>query len=48
MAVDIVQGLVFTGIGNVALNGVQALLHAGVHLIPFLGPVLSKILALVV
>lgn len=48
MVVDITQGLVFTGVGKIAIDGVQALLHAAVNLIPVAGPLLWKLLHLVV
>lgn len=34
-------------IAEVAIDGVQALVHAGLNLIPFAGPVLGKVLGLV-
>jgi hypothetical protein len=38
MVVNIVEG---------AVDGIQALVHAGLHLIPLAGPVLAKIVGLV-
>jgi hypothetical protein len=38
MIVNIVEG---------AVDGVQGLVHAGLHLIPVLGPILAKIVGLV-
>lgn len=51
MGVNIVQALV--GGADVVVvqgvvNGVQGLIHAGVSLIPVLGPILSKVLGLLV
>jgi hypothetical protein len=48
MLVNVVQGLVVQGVGQFSVDGLQALVHTGVRLIPILGPyVLDPILKLI-
>lgn len=47
MVVNIVQGLVMQAVGQHAIDGVQSLAHAALHLVPVAGPLLSKIVGLV-
>lgn len=48
MLVNVVQGLVVQAVGQHTIDGVQGLLHAGLNLIPVIGPLLGKFLGLVV
>lgn len=47
MVVNIVQGLIFQAVGQHTIDGVQSLVHGAIHLVPVAGPVLAKILGLV-
>lgn len=48
MGINLVQDLVVQGVGQHALDAAQALVHAGLKLIPVAGPILGKILGLVI
>jgi hypothetical protein len=47
MGVDLVQGVGVQAVGQYALDGVQAIVHAGLHLIPVIGGPLSALVGLV-
>jgi hypothetical protein len=48
MGVDIGQGVVVQAVGQFALDGVQSIVHAGLHLIPIIGGPLSSIVGLII
>lgn len=49
--IDIIQGIVIQAIGQYGVDGVQAIVRAIVHntlgFVPFLGPIIERILATV-
>lgn len=47
MLVNIVQGVGVQAVGQYTVDGVQALVHAAVKLIPVAGPLLAKVVGIV-
>lgn len=47
MLVDVVQGVGVQAVGQFVLDGVQSIAHAGLNLIPVVGPFLGRVVGLV-
>lgn len=45
--VDIVQGVGVQAVGQFAVDGVQAIVHGAVNLVPVVGPLLGRVIGLV-